>query len=252
MNNNQGVMEQIKDHFAGGLVSRQVIGLGYPPSTVFKVQAQMRKKGQLRDNRQPQRLYGVGRATSPSSSEDLEMAHNLNRLTEENVALRTEVETLREQVGQMNMLQAQLDQSRTQVRLLESGLSEVPGLKAQVDGLEQRLAQATEEKDRAVWQGESYQQESQAMRLAKERAESELLRAKAQLKDKDDQVVRLERQLETQTKVRTGLEQEIAELKAQEERRKQETCPECGCPWERHRDVNDLILGERKECPPVG
>ncbi len=242
-NNAEGIMSQIRSLLAQGLSSGEVIKRGVPPSTVYKVQAQMRRKGQLHDGSQSQPQGDV------PLDEGRERSYDLVRLVEENAELRIEAKALRERVAELDVLQAQLDQSRAQVVLLDSQVMELPRLKAQVGSLEQRLVQAAEGKDQVARLAERYQRDGKAARAVQGRVDNELLRVMSQLKDKEEEVVRLLQQRDEQLVIRSGLEQDIAGFKAEEERRKRETCPECGCPWTRHRHSNDLIYGEKRECP---
>ena len=64
------VMQAIREHLLNGKLSRELIGMGYKPGTVFKIQWQLRKKGKLiqirqasmsnhRDSHDPVQPYGL-------------------------------------------------------------------------------------------------------------------------------------------------------------------------------------------------
>ena len=86
----RGIMQQIREYLAGGMTSTEVISLGYRPSTVYKVQRQLDRRGQCE-----------GRAPVTGNAEVAIATKNVlphSQLETENARLQQEVEDLTSQL----------------------------------------------------------------------------------------------------------------------------------------------------------
>ncbi|MDA1129096.1 MAG: hypothetical protein O2913_10420 [Chloroflexi bacterium] len=158
---NKGIMEQLREHLAQGRTSGELIGLGFRPGTVYKVQRQFRAKG-LRGS-----LSGTSGGTSPvtgsdpetclaEDDEDLEWAwldeEGDSEMVEPLVQARiddleSQTETLRRRMEALEESSGSLQQATEHVQL-QTRRSE--GLEMQVEALTR--SQAANEKQNAVWQ----------------------------------------------------------------------------------------------------
>ena len=126
--NSIGIMEQIRQHVAGGKSSREVIDLGYAPGSVYKAQKQVRRR----------------QATVSDSVAPITIVPAQPMMDEEAVARLDELEEETEQ------LEAIVDELSDQVAWLQSLESGVGILEERIKGLEEeaRRRKALEEESR--------------------------------------------------------------------------------------------------------
>ena len=106
----KGVMQQIREHLTEGRSSTDVTALGYAPSTVFKVQRQIRRRTRLNLNRSLE----TGHLVSAMAKEDTG-----STLVAKDEKLRAEIEHLRQQVKATDNLSLQLDKAQATTSKLE-------------------------------------------------------------------------------------------------------------------------------------
>jgi len=81
-----GIMSEIRSHLSSGKSSGEVIGLGFKPPTVYKVQRALKRKSQADGV-----VSTPGSAQPPATSADNQL---LSQLEAENIRLRQEVEAV--------------------------------------------------------------------------------------------------------------------------------------------------------------
>jgi hypothetical protein len=164
------IMQEIRNLLSQGQSSSEVIALGYKPPTVYKVQRQLRKKGQ-HSNKVPAPQNGpvpvaavdtegdAKKSGSPSLQEWLERHGWVDKQVESNKAPRRlemsedqhQLEPTDGQATENNPLQIELDQARSRIQKLEAEASGLQALRQQVRALQveaetwQRRATATQE-----------------------------------------------------------------------------------------------------------
>lgn len=157
---NKGIMEKIREHLAQGRTSGELIGLGFRPGTVYKVQRQSKAQGR-RDS-----LSGTSHGTSPvtgsdtgamlaEDDDDLEWAWlegEANPVSAElfqarTDELETQVQDLRKQVEALENLSQSLHEITQQIQLKTR---RTESLETQVEALTR--ARAAQEKQIALWQ----------------------------------------------------------------------------------------------------
>ena len=119
--NATGIMEDIRSLLKEARSSAQVIALGYPPSSVYKAQRQLRKV--IDRTEQPVTQVLVTNTVPESWSE----------LREENAKLRQQVSLLEE-------MTAEGDTMREQLELAQSRIEDLEGQASQAEQLRDRLA----------------------------------------------------------------------------------------------------------------
>ena len=145
---NTGVMQRVEEQLLQGKSSRNLIGMGYAPGTVYKVQRRMRKRNIVQtqdpcatpegENSMGQTDHGI-----PSGQEGEELASLRADLT----TFRQEVTLLGEAVEENSQLKEQLDQLRQQAELSRHEASaraevsdRVSAQEAVIDQLAERFA----------------------------------------------------------------------------------------------------------------
>jgi DNA repair exonuclease SbcCD ATPase subunit len=132
-----GIMAEIRDLLSQGKSSSEVIALGYKPSTVYKVQRQLRKSG--KDNIKALHLKNslIPVAGPP-------------QLHAENADLQQRIATLEAELAEAASLRSELDLARSHIDELEAEAHRVQGLQDQVRSLQleaqtwQREAETTQ------------------------------------------------------------------------------------------------------------
>jgi hypothetical protein len=101
----KGVMQQIREHLAQGKSSQEVIALGYAPGSVYKVQRQLRRRNEEKEE-------PAARSTAEAQVPvvNSEVLIRMERLETENAELRTQMVDLLQEVKRVTSLQYQLDQ----------------------------------------------------------------------------------------------------------------------------------------------
>lgn len=244
-----GVMDQIRERFHNGLTCRQIIDLGYPRSTTYKVRSQLQKKGLLGTDGQLVSEYDSGDSTwtpmdSINQKDDESKPAELERAD-----LRADLETMRQQVADMEILRADLSQANLRIYHKDLELHQIPPLMRAIGDLEQNLAKVTNEKELALGDSLEIRRQLEAVQDAKVRVDSRLKTAIAESDNKTVKIKAFQQADSNQKKTIKNLEDQVSAEMAREEQRGRDTCPECGCPWERHQRVIDLLLGESLECP---
>lgn len=137
----KGIMEQIRELFASGNASGEIIGMGFAPQTVYKVQRQLKKRDQTIGRRSVDNSQLIT-ATMPARSG--------SELDAENDRLKMEVEELTHQlectsevssqlVKMEDELEAEVKAFRERVSFLEPEASAAGQLRLRVKELEGQL-----------------------------------------------------------------------------------------------------------------
>ena len=128
-----GIMTEIRALLAQDKSTKEIIGMGYKPSTVYRAQQQLREvSDQLDPPRGLSQLVVNNNIESPVTSE----------LKEENTRLAQHLAGLEAQVTEFDSLRDELDQARSQIEELESEASQVQVLRERLAAVEPE-AQAT-------------------------------------------------------------------------------------------------------------
>ncbi len=148
-----GVMQDIKEHLARGESAQALIQQGYKSGSVYKVQWQMRKKGEL-NGKGPRSSVGPGanrRSTEdPGLDQDGNSTERVATLEAENADLTSEVARLRHQVEEADSLRSEVDRLQVGFEYLENKVdcieADIKKDKAsqitQTNDLEQRVSKA--------------------------------------------------------------------------------------------------------------
>jgi hypothetical protein len=101
----KGVLQQIREYLAPGKSSQEVIALGYAPGSVYKIQRQLR-----RHNEEKEEPAARSTAEAQVPVVDTEALARMERLETENAELRTQMVDLLQEVKRITSLHPQLDQ----------------------------------------------------------------------------------------------------------------------------------------------
>jgi hypothetical protein len=140
------IMEEIRNLLAQGKTSNEVIALGYKPPTVYKVQRQLRKKGQHTPIAlAPQKDHVSAAATEaegdakkagpPSLQEWLKRHGWVDKRADSTTTLQrseTSYDQRQSEPAETNPLQSELDQALSRIEELEAEVHQVKALRAQV------------------------------------------------------------------------------------------------------------------------
>ena len=139
-----GAMQQIRDLLLRHLDSGELIASGYASSTVYRVQRQLRRAGQL-----------AGPIPVASPNRSVKSASERESVESENRRLRAEIEQLRRITSELGSLRAGLDVARDDARAQAMGhrvsdleqtcrdsASDADGLQVRVASLEAQLRDA--------------------------------------------------------------------------------------------------------------
>ncbi len=156
-----GIMQEIRTLLSQGKSSGEVIALGYKPPTVYKVQRQLKRKGQDNRGAPVQRIaQGLVANADTEALADLEA---------ENWELRRRAEMLEAQLSEANSLRFQVDQAQARIEELESEAQQAEALRAQLIALRgevQDWQRKTAEMKKALEQAEQHVREAQRVNQA--------------------------------------------------------------------------------------
>jgi predicted RNase H-like nuclease (RuvC/YqgF family) len=111
----KGVLEQIREHLAQGKSSQEVIALGYAPGSVYKIQRQLRRR---REGKEEPAARSTAEAQVPVVNNEVFI--RMERLETENAELRTQMAELLQEVKRVASLHSQLDQLQRRLEKLDT------------------------------------------------------------------------------------------------------------------------------------
>jgi DNA repair exonuclease SbcCD ATPase subunit len=143
----KGVMQQIREHLAQGKSSQEVIALGYAPGSVYKIQRQLHRG---REGKEEPAAWGT--AEAQVSVVNNELLIRMEQLETENAELRTEMAELRQEVERATSLQHQLAQLQQQFEDLatkvgqsqQEAFRQAQGLVRRIEALERQVQRLDE------------------------------------------------------------------------------------------------------------
>lgn len=113
-----GIMQEIRDLLESGLPSREVLSLGYAPSTVYKVQRRMR-------------LASIGASSRPDApgaeSGVTDSAQGIRELEEEVGSLEETLNSLSAEVTELETACAELENTKATIENLKDSRSITTG-----------------------------------------------------------------------------------------------------------------------------
>src|SRR5918996_4978920 len=109
----RGSMHQIREHLEQGKSSQEVIALGYAPGSVYKIQRQLRRR---REGKEEPAARSTAEAQVPVVNN--EVLIRMERLETENAELRTQMAALLQEVKRVASLHSQLDQLQRRLEKL--------------------------------------------------------------------------------------------------------------------------------------
>ena len=162
-----GIMAEISTLLYQGKASGEIIGVGYKPSTVYKVQRKIRQQGQPKG-----RVSAQERTRPPAADVD----NNLQSALEaENTRLRQEVKALEDQlesvVDEDANLQAEVHSLRERVKVLEDEAVTAGQLRQWVKDLRSQLERATHTLAVMRQRAAQWQQKFEVEQAARQKAE---------------------------------------------------------------------------------
>jgi DNA repair exonuclease SbcCD ATPase subunit len=132
-----GIMAEIRDLLSQGKSSSEVIALGYKPSTVYKVQRQLNKRG-------PDNIKALNLGNDPAT------LATPAYLQAENADLQQRIVTLEAELAEAASLRSELDQALSRIEELEAEAHQVKALRVQARSFQlevqtwQRKAETTQ------------------------------------------------------------------------------------------------------------
>jgi hypothetical protein len=109
----KGVLQQIREYLAQGKSSQEVIALGYAPGSVYKIQRQLRRRS---EGKEEPAARSTAEAQVPVVNN--EVLIRMERLETENAELRTQMAELLQEVKRVASLHSQLDQLQRRLEKL--------------------------------------------------------------------------------------------------------------------------------------
>lgn len=166
----KGVMEQIREHLESGKSAGQVIGLGYAPSTVYKVQRQLRQ-----DKKRKPGLPSNGASVATTLRQGSDAAGRIAELEQQVESLQAALEeandhwTVLEQEREQHL--AEIERLQRRIQELEAEGQAMAELRSRASSLETELAKANRSAAhwKAVGQDEYRNRENLKAQLAQER-----------------------------------------------------------------------------------